>query len=95
MIKHFLLLFICRCYSLMIPVSINFDTSSIIMFQVVIQILDVDELTSGYGYLLMFEAIGTLMGGPVAGVIIIFVSQTMIQLLGCFHDWTITKSMAN
>ena len=56
------------------------------MFQVVIQILDVDQLTCGYGYLLMFEAIGTLMGGPVAGVINIFVLQTMTQHLGLFHE---------
>ena len=34
---------------------------------VIIQILDVDLLASGYGYMLLFEAMGTLLGAPMAG----------------------------
>ena len=34
---------------------------------VVIQILDVDLLASAWGYMLLFEAIGSLMGAPLAG----------------------------
>ena len=83
MIKYSMLVHIWGLYNIWIAnyvsvllgiKSVSFEASSIIMFQVVIQILDVDQLTSGYGYLLIFEAIGTLMGGPVAGMIIIFVA---------------------
>ena len=34
---------------------------------VVIQILDVDLLASGYGYMLLFESLGSLFGAPIAG----------------------------
>ena len=83
MIKHSTLVFICGSYNIWIAYYVSavlgnkfvsFEAHSILMLQVVIQILDVDQLTSGYGYLLLFEAIGTLMGGPVAGMIIIFVA---------------------
>ena len=33
----------------------------------IVNCLSVDMLPSGYGYMLVFEAIGTLIGGPVAG----------------------------
>ncbi len=35
--------------------------------QIIVEILDISKLTSGYGYNLVFMAIGTLAGGPVAG----------------------------
>lgn len=35
---------------------------------VVIKILDIDLLASGYGYVMLFEAIGSLFGAPVAGL---------------------------
>ncbi len=54
-------------------INMNFEwtagiiTTHYFILQVVIQILDISQLTTGYGYVLMFEAVGTLIGGPVAG----------------------------
>ena len=39
-------------------------------------------MTSGYGYVLLFEGIGTLIGAPVAGMLFI-------------HEGKKTKSMHN
>ena len=35
--------------------------------QVIVTVLDLSLMASGYGYILIFEAIGTLLGAPVAG----------------------------
>ncbi len=57
-------------YALMIYSSIfGMVTASFgaILPQIIVEILDISKLTSGYGYNLVFMAIGTLAGGPVAG----------------------------
>lgn len=37
------------------------------MLVVIVEVTDVQYLTSALGYILIFEAVGTLLGAPVAG----------------------------
>ena len=49
--------------------------------QITIKILDISLLVSGYGYLLFFEAVGSLSGPPIAGNFYISLTMCAPQLI--------------
>ena len=49
--------FLTACFGSMLPIMIT-------------EILDLSLLNSGYGYVLLFEGLGTVLGGPLAGKMI-------------------------